>query len=230
MSDEVVIGYPELARRTHRYSEADQQSGTSAVWYKDWFDRGLATCLLVMIAPVVAILWALVRMDGGSGFYSQARVGRHGRIFRCWKLRTMVRNSDAVLAELIRTNPEIAREWKESQKLRNDPRVTLVGRFLRATSLDELPQIWNVLNGDMSFVGPRPVVPDELQRYGESARDYLSVKPGITGLWQVSGRNKLSYEERVRLDSFYVQNWSFRLDIIIVWRTVGEVLWWRSGI
>lgn len=196
---------------------------------KRGFDLALAVLLLPLALPVVALLWALTRLDGGPGFFVQTRIGRNGRPFGCFKLRTMVPDADRVLRDLC-ANRTFATEWQLNQKLAKDPRVTGIGRLARQTSLDELPQIFNVLKGEMSFIGPRPLVPGELARYGEFAPDYLSVKPGITGLWQVSGRNRLPYEERVRLDVHYVRNWSLGLDLRIVLSTIAEVLWRRSGI
>ncbi len=136
----------------------------------------------------------------------------------------MVRNADEVLHRYLKTNPDLREEWKQNHKLRNDPRITPVGRFLRRTSLDEIPQLWNVLKGDMSLVGPRPIVDAEIVRYGSNFDLYMKVKSGLTGLWQVSGRNDTSYEERVKLDTFYVRNWSVWLDLCILFRTIGTVL------
>lgn len=197
---------------------------------KRGLDLALALLLLPLSLPIIGILWILTRLDGGPGFFVQTRVGKDGKPFGCLKLRTMVPNADAVLRDLCAADSAIAREWQSTQKLMNDPRITTVGRLARRTSLDELPQIFNVLKGEMSFVGPRPLVPGELARYGEHAADYLSTKPGITGLWQVSGRNRLPYEERVRLDTHYVRNWTVSLDLLIVLHTIAEVLWRRSGV
>ena len=153
-------------------------------------------------------------------FFAHTRVGRHGRLFRCFKFRTMVPNAAEVLAELLARDPAARAEWARDRKLRNDPRITPIGRLLRKTSLDELPQLFNVLRGEMSLVGPRPVMPDELERYGE-AQDRLSqVRPGLTGLWQISGRNDVDYERRVHLDAWYVRNWTFWYDILILFRTL----------
>lgn len=180
--------------------------------------------ILVLIAPfvtVLALLLALaIRLDTpGPVFFAHERYGLGGRLFKVWKFRTMVRDADAVLARALADDPQFAREWKQTQKLRDDPRITRVGRFLRRTSLDELPQIWNVLVGQMSFVGPRPIIAQEVERYGSNYALYIHVRPGITGLWQVSGRNDLTYADRVRLDVHYVRNWSVWLDLFILSRT-----------
>jgi undecaprenyl-phosphate galactose phosphotransferase len=152
-------------------------------------------------------------------------VGRNGEEFKCYKFRSMVTNSDEVLKHLLDTDPDARAEWNRDFKLKNDPRITRVGRFIRKTSLDELPQLWNVLCGDMSVVGPRPVVRQELDRYYAAAREhYLSVPPGLTGLWQVSGRNDMDYDERVQLDRQYVDNWNVWTDFTIVMRTVGVMV------
>ena len=154
---------------------------------------------------------------------------RDGATFTAWKFRTMVRNASEVLARHLERNPALRQEWDRSHKLRHDPRVTAAGRVLRRTSLDELPQIWNVLRGEMSVVGPRPIVADEIALYGEAYELYTRVRPGITGLWQVSGRNDLPYEKRVQLDTYYIRNWSPWLDLYILARTVAAVLMARGA-
>jgi exopolysaccharide production protein ExoY len=190
----------------------------------------LAICLVTLPATlsITALLWALVRLDGGAGLFTQMRVGRGGRMFRCYKLRSMVPNADEVLQHILATDPVRRAEWAQDQKFKDDPRITRLGRFLRKTSLDELPQIWNVIRGDMSLVGARPVVPEELERYGQHAGWYKAQRPGLSGAWQVSGRNDMSYEERVALDVNYAQTMSFAKDVIIILKTFGEVLR-RSG-
>ncbi len=171
---------------------------------------------------VVAVLIPLT--SRGPVFYGQTRLGRDGRRFTAWKFRTMVKDADAVLARWLLDHPDLRTEWERDHKLRNDPRVTWVGRFLRKTSLDELPQLWNIIVGDMSLVGPRPIVDAEVPKYGERFALYRKVRPGLTGLWQVSGRNDTTYEERVALDTYYVRNWSVWLDIHIILRTVRVVV------
>lgn len=193
-------------------------------YVKRTLDIGLALVLLPVVGFVVVVFGALVRLDGGPAFFGHERVGQHGRSFRCWKLRSMIRNSNEVLEELLATDAVAAEEWNRDRKLGNDPRITRLGQFMRATSIDELPQIWNVLRGDMSFVGPRPVTRGELARYRGSEAFYLAGKPGITGLWQVSGRNDVNYAERVRLDVEYVSKCSLRLDLSVIFRTFGAVL------
>ncbi len=192
------------------------------------FDLAVCILLLPVVAPIVTLLWVLVRSDGGRGFYGHMRVGRDGRMFRCWKLRSMVPDGDRVLADHLRNNPDAYAEWSQSHKLKVDPRITRIGRLMRKTSLDELPQLWNVLTGDMSLVGPRPVTEEELDRYGASRWAYEAAKPGITGLWQVSGRNKVSYQRRVALDVRYVENLNFAHDLRILART-GAAVWRGTG-
>jgi Undecaprenyl-phosphate galactose phosphotransferase WbaP len=179
------------------------------------------TCAL----PFFVLLSVLIKLDsGGRALYSQERIGRGGRKFNLWKFRTMITDADQVLVDYLETHPLAKKEWETTHKLKEDPRVTRMGRFLRKTSLDELPQIWNVLKGEMSIVGPRPIVDEETWHYRNCFRLYKSVLPGITGFWQVSGRNDVGYEFRVRLDEYYVRNWSIWLDIYIMLRTVWVVI------
>jgi len=192
---------------------------------KRLFDVVVSAALLVLLLPCLLVITALVASSGGAVFFGHKRVGRNSRTFRCLKFRTMALNSDKILADLLARDPEIAREWRQTFKLAHDPRITRVGRFLRKTSLDELPQLINVLRGEMSLVGPRPVVADELRYYyGENAFYYQLVRPGITGLWQVSGRSETSYERRVFLDTYYVRNWSLWSDLAILFNTVPSVI------
>ncbi len=158
--------------------------------------------------------------EGRPIFYGHQRIGHRGDAFRCWKFRTMVRDADKALQERLAADPALRAEWEATRKLTNDPRVRPLGRFLRRTSLDELPQLWNVLRGEMSMVGPRPVVREELGLYGRHAKAYMSVKPGLTGAWQVSGRSNTTYDERVALDVDYVQNATLWRDLRIVVKTV----------
>lgn len=179
----------------------------------------------VFALPVIALLAAAIKLDSpGPVFYSQERIGYGGRRFRAWKFRSMVRNSEEVLDEYLARHPELHDEWEANHKLKDDPRVTRMGRLLRSSSLDELPQLWNVLRGEMSLVGPRPIVEEEIERYGNRFALYSKVLPGLTGLWQVSGRNNTTYEERVNLDSYYVNNWSVWLDLYIFLQTAHAVL------
>ena len=175
-----------------------------------------------LLLPLISL--AIYVEDRGPVFYRHLRIGRAGRRFYVLKFRTMRPDADRVLEEYLAANPEALRFWLEERKLKNDPRTTRVGEFLRKSSLDELPQVINILLGDMSLVGPRPVTEEELAKYGQDAFYYLLVRPGLTGLWQVSGRNEVSYEKRVALDRYYVQNWSIWLDLYILARTVWVVL------
>ncbi len=190
---------------------------------KRWFDIVAASAIIVFLAPLLALIALLVRREGEPVFFAHTRIGRHGQLFKCLKFRTMVPNATKVLAELIERDPVARLEWERSFKLKNDPRITRLGHFLRKSSLDELPQLLNVIRGEMSLVGPRPVVPHELERYGDAKRYYLEVRPGITGLWQISGRNDLDYERRVSLDTWYVRNWTLWYDIFILFRTALTV-------
>jgi lipopolysaccharide/colanic/teichoic acid biosynthesis glycosyltransferase len=182
---------------------------------------------LPYLVPLLLIVSLIVRLSSpGPLLYRQRRIGRFGREFTLWKFRSMYCNSDEVLNKYLAANPEAAQEWKQTHKLRKDPRVTRLGNFLRRTSLDELPQFLNVLLGSMSLVGPRPIVFAEKAQYRESYFFYASAKPGLTGLWQVSGRSNLSYRQRVALDVEYIRGWNFALDLQILWRTAGAV--WAS--
>lgn len=184
-------------------------------------DAAAAAILLVLGAPFLLIIAVLVKWSSpGPVFYGHQRLGRDMRHFRAWKFRTMHADSDGLLKRHLERNPEARAEWERDQKLHDDPRVTRVGRFLRSFSLDELPQLWNVIAGEMSLVGPRPIVDDEVARYGDAIELYRTVKPGITGLWQVSGRSNVTYADRVRLDSFFVRNWSMWLDFYILAKTL----------
>jgi undecaprenyl-phosphate galactose phosphotransferase len=170
-------------------------------------------------------LYAVVYVStGGHPVYKQTRIGKDGTPFKIYKFRTMRTDADAVLEEMLENNPIAKAEWEREFKLKNDPRITKIGQFLRSTSLDELPQLYNVFQGKMSLVGPRPIIEDEIEKYGEFFDYFTAVKPGITGLWQVSGRNDISYEERVRLDVWYVRNWSMELDIMILVKTAAIVV------
>ncbi len=192
---------------------------------KRFLDFVIALALLPVVAPVVLALAALVSLhDGGKPFFGHTRVGRGGREFRCWKLRTMVPDASARLQRHLAEHPEAAAEWHASRKLTNDPRITRLGDFLRKTSLDELPQLWNVLRGEMSFVGPRPVPDDELELYGAARGAYEKMRPGITGLWQVSGRNDVLYSQRVAMDTAYLRRMSLGLDLWIMLRTALVVV------
>lgn len=179
----------------------------------------------VLILPLIVLIAILVRLDSpGPIFYRQTRLGRDGLPFRAWKFRTMVQNADKALQDYFISHPDLKESWDKYHKLKVDPRVTRVGRFLRRTSLDELPQLWNILRGEMSLVGPRPIVDEEIPLYGDKYLLYTKVTPGLTGMWQVSGRNNITYEERVNLDAYYVRNWSVWLDLYILLRTIWVVI------
>lgn len=193
--------------------------------FKRLFDFTAAFCGLAVLAPVLLTVALIVYLgDRGPALYGHKRVGRHGRTFKCWKFRSMVRNGDEVLAAHLAANPEAELEWRETQKLTDDPRITPIGAFIRKTSIDELPQLWNVLVGEMSLIGPRPITRGELDRYGKARRYYLLVRPGITGLWQVSGRSTTTYDRRVELDRNYLENWSYGQDAMILLKTLPAVL------
>lgn len=193
-------------------------------YFKRTFDFLFAVALLPVLLPVIAVLYVLTRIQGGPGFFAHERVGQHGKTFKCLKIRTMVPDAEARLEAFLAENPEAKEEWDRTQKLVDDPRVTAVGRFLRRTSLDELPQLWNVLRGQMSFVGPRPVTAPELVRYGLHKRAYLSLKPGITGVWQVEGRSNGCYEERLKMDQSYMKKIGFLYDLRLIVRTALVVV------
>jgi exopolysaccharide production protein ExoY len=183
-----------------------------------------ALLLAVLFSPLVALVFVAGAVSGSQCLFRHRRVGRDGHGFDCLKFRTMVPNAEAVLVEILAGNPEMQAEWERDHKLKDDPRVTRIGKFLRSTSLDELPQLWNVLKGEMSLVGPRPVTREELLRYGRNAVIYMMVRPGVTGLWQVSGRNNAEYRRRVAMDVCYVKKQSAVLDIWILIKTVVVVV------
>ncbi|MEO1525179.1 MAG: undecaprenyl-phosphate galactose phosphotransferase WbaP [Planctomycetota bacterium] len=193
---------------------------------KRLIDITLASTAMLLLSPLFLLIVVWVKWKSpGSAFYGHTRIGRGGKLFKAWKFRSMVMDADKVLESWLEKDPEMRRQWIEDQKLKKDPRIIPgIGGFIRKTSVDELPQLWNVILGDMSLVGPRPIVKNEIDRYREMYPLYLRVRPGITGLWQVSGRNDTSYEHRVRLDSYYVCNWSNWLDAYIAIRTVRTIL------
>jgi lipopolysaccharide/colanic/teichoic acid biosynthesis glycosyltransferase len=189
------------------------------------FDVLISAAALVFLAPAFLTIAILIKLtDRGPVFFRHTRVGRQGARFGCLKFRTMAMNSEERLEAILSSDPHAALEWQISQKLRRDPRITGVGRLLRKTSLDELPQLWNVLIGDMSLVGPRPITRSELNRYGRDRRYYLLVRPGITGLWQVSGRSSLGYDKRIRYDREYLEEWSWLGEVWILLMTLPAVL------
>jgi len=192
---------------------------------KRLFDLSLA----ILASPAFLLLTIVITLlhkatSPGPIFFAQERIGRNGRVFRIWKFRTMVTNANAVLDQHLEQHPHLRGEWQRIQKLSDDPRVTRIGRWLRRTSLDEVPQIWNVFRGEMSLIGPRPIVSEEIERYGDCFDLYARVRPGLTGLWQISGRSRTTYAQRVALDAFYIRNWSVWLDLHVFVRTIRIVL------
>ncbi len=188
------------------------------------FDIVGSLSIIILLSPVLLYISQKVKKDGGSAIYGHERVGKGGKPFKCLKFRSMVVNSKEVLERLLENDPKAKAEWDATFKLKDDPRITKIGKFLRRTSLDELPQLFNVLKGEMSLVGPRPIITAELERYNDEVDYYLLIKPGMTGLWQVSGRSDVDYDTRVYLDAWYVKNWSMWNDIAILFKTIGVVL------
>lgn len=189
------------------------------------FDVAFSLLILIFLSPLYIILAFLIAVSSpGPIFYIQQRVGKNYKRFGCLKFRTMVRNADEMLESLVANSPEMREEFEDNFKLRDDPRITWIGKFLRLTSLDEFPQFWNVLMGDMSVVGPRPLVPEELYKYGNRIDKVLMIRPGITGLWQVSGRNDIPYPQRVQIDVYYVACRNWLMDLWIVIKTIGVVI------
>jgi lipopolysaccharide/colanic/teichoic acid biosynthesis glycosyltransferase len=211
--------YVETSGRTPR------RVGLYRCYFKRAFDILAVLLAAPFVVPVILIMSLLILRDGGPAFYCQDRVGRGGRVFRIWKLRSMVVDADQKLEAYLASDPLARAEWDEHQKLKNDPRITAVGRLIRKTSLDELPQLFNVLKGDMSLVGPRPPIPDEAVSYQSwHLRRILSVKPGITGLWQVDGRSRVTFDDMVRMDLRYIRHSSLMLDLKIILKTVLVVI------
>jgi exopolysaccharide production protein ExoY len=192
---------------------------------KRLIDLLISAAALTALFPLMVILFVLVRTTMGAPvFFAHRRIGHDRKVFYCYKFRTMVNDAENVLQEHLHQNPDAAQEWMETQKLKYDPRVTTVGQLLRKSSLDELPQLFNILRGDMSCVGPRPIVEEELRHYGVAAETYIRARPGLTGMWQINGRSLVDYSQRVSLDCQYVQHWSIWKDITILMRTMFVVL------
>lgn len=237
-----VLVIPNLSGVTNSAVVARDLSGTFAVEIKQnlldpWVQRLKRALDLfgsvvggLLICPLLLTIVVLIKLDSsGPAFYGHQRVGAGGKHFVCWKFRTMHLNAEQLLNECLQNSPSLQIEWEQNQKLRNDPRVTRIGHFLRKSSLDELPQLWNVLVGEMSLTGPRPIVDAEVPKYKEDYALYKRIKPGMSGLWQVSGRSNIDYEERVAMDAYYVRNWSVWLDIILLARTVKIVVLGRGA-
>jgi lipopolysaccharide/colanic/teichoic acid biosynthesis glycosyltransferase len=220
MSDNALVDFgfdrPERVRQRPR----DTGDPALALVY-----AALAVTALALLTPLLLIICTMIFLqDGGPALFRQQRVGYGGRMFMCLKFRTMAKDAEARLASLLADDPDAREEWARDQKLRRDPRVTPLGAILRKSSLDELPQLWNVVRGEMSLVGPRPIVPAEISRYGIHIRHYYAVKPGLTGLWQVSGRNDVSYRRRVAMDCLYARKHSFALDGWLIILTIPALL------
>jgi exopolysaccharide production protein ExoY len=220
------VGFPfsavsiKLARSRERRHQERPVGGS----LKRLMDIIIAIIVFISMVPMLVLASYLIYLTMGRPiFFSHRRVGFNGTTFKCYKFRTMVENAQERLDAHLRNNPEAAEEWRIYHKLKDDPRITWLGMILRKSSLDELPQLFNILRGDMSCIGPRPVTTEELQRYGSFAKCYISARPGLTGLWQVSGRSKATYDYRVALDTRYVRNWSSLLDLKILMRTIPAV-------
>ncbi|WP_301861308.1 sugar transferase [uncultured Megasphaera sp.] len=200
-----------------------------AQWYnqvlKRLFDLVCTSIGIICLSPVLLAIAVWIYKDSpGPVIFKHRRVGKGGREFSCYKFRSMCVDADVKLKELLEKDPQARKEWETEFKLKNDPRITRSGAFLRKTSLDELPQLFNVLKGEMSLVGPRPIIRDEVKKYGKFIEDFYMVRPGVTGMWQTSGRNDVSYDERVQMDTWYVRNWNLWFDIVLIWRTISVVL------
>ncbi|TMV92121.1 sugar transferase [Thioclava sp. BHET1] len=220
-----LVEVPYTVKKPKQYFYTPVGGGT-----KRCLDLVLIALFIPLFLPLLAGLCLLVKLsDKGPIFYGHKRIGFNGREFRCWKFRTMVVDGDAVLERHLKANPQARAMWLRERKLDDDPRVTALGVVLRKLSLDELPQLYNVLSGEMSIVGPRPVVHAELANYSGSVKHYLRTRPGVTGLWQVSGRSDMSYRDRVKLDRFYASRWSNILDLWVLARTVPAVLMSRGA-
>lgn len=208
------------------YAKASRRPAGRTRFYRRYFKRALDIAAVLLAAPFVLpliVLMALcVRRDGGSAFYCQDRIGRGGKVFRLWKLRSMVVDADARLEEYLASDPHVRAEWDEHQKLKRDPRITAIGRLIRKTSLDELPQLWNVLKGDMSLVGPRPMMPAQARLY--PGRSYYRLRPGLTGFWQISDRNATSFASRAAYDTQYARRMSLPTDVGVLFATIWVVL------
>jgi len=194
-------------------------------FFKRLCDFTLASFLVVILIPIFVLIAFIIKANSrGPIFFKQRRIGKNKKPFSCFKFRTMHPEAEFMLKNLLKTNEDIQIEFEHNQKLSNDPRITFIGKYLRFTSLDEIPQIFNVLKGEMSFIGPRPIIEEEIKRYENKFDMAFSVNPGMSGLWQVSGRNKLSYKRRVQLDVIYAKNLNLKLDLNIFFRTLGVIL------
>ena len=207
------------------FSSTHNLTKITSLFIKRIFDILFLLLSAPLTIPLTIIVSILVKVTSkGPVFYGHKRIGKNHKEFKCWKFRSMVIDADKQLEKLLSENPQMRAEWEKEQKLTNDPRVTKIGKLLRKTSIDEIPQFFNILTGQMSFIGPRPVTEPELEKYGSKADYILNVQPGLSGMWQISGRSETSYQERVTLDSYYIDNWSIWLDLWILLKTVFVVL------
>lgn len=207
------------------FSASNRLTRSSNLFIKRCLDLGLLLLFSPVIIPLMLLIAILVKCTSkGKIFYGHKRIGKNGKEITAWKFRSMVMDAEGRLKELLEKNPDMKREWEEHQKLEHDPRITPIGTFLRKTSLDELPQLFNILLGQMSFVGPRPVTESEKEKYGDTFKYIFSVTPGLSGMWQISGRSSTGYDDRILLDTFYIQNWSIWLDIWIILQTCVVVI------
>lgn len=219
------VVHPSQNPQVQSHATRRRTSGIYARVGKRALDLFLAILMLPVLLPVMAVIWLMIRSDGNAALFIQPRVGKNGRVFRCYKFRTMVPDAEKVLADMCARDPKIAAEWNTFQKLSNDPRITRIGNLLRKTSLDELPQLLNVFKGDMSLVGPRPFLPSQKGIYDEAGgRAYYRVRPGVTGLWQVFSRHDTTFGSRVRFDEAYGANLSLLGDLSLIFRTAMVVL------
>ncbi|HEY9727766.1 MAG TPA: sugar transferase [Chroococcales cyanobacterium] len=224
----VKRGFRPLASRTR--PKGLSRHRINGDFTKRLFDVIFSLSVLILFFPLYLILATLIAISSpGPIFYMQERVGKNYKPFGCLKFRTMVYNADDLLSELMTTSPHLREEFEDNFKLKQDPRITAIGKFLRLTSLDEFPQFWNVLKGDMSVVGPRPLVPEEIPKYGRYMDKVLTIQPGITGLWQVSGRNDIPYNQRVQIDVYYVNARNIWLDLWIVFKTIGVIIFPKNN-
>ena len=222
---------PEFELDVETVDFLNREHKSLASFRKRIFDFTLAGLAFIFTLPMLLIVAGLIKFhDGGQVLFSQKRVGVNGKLFKCYKFRSMVSDAQERLDHLLETDPDARAEWESTQKLRCDPRITRLGSFLRKSSLDELPQLWNIVRGDMSIVGPRPIVENEIAKYGPYFEEYAAVRPGLTGRWQVSGRSETTYQQRVEHDAAYVQNWSFWSDVWIVMRTVPAILMSKGAV
>ena len=229
LSDAASLNRPVLPRSHSYVPEASTPRHVTYHALKRILDVIGSLLIGLVFSPLIIVIAVRMSLEDGPILFRHPRVGRGGMAFECLKFRTMVPNAEQILRDLLAKDPQANAEWLRDHKLKNDPRVTRIGRFLRRTSLDELPQLWNVLRGEMSLVGPRPIVKEEMLRYGKHARRYLAAKPGVTGLWQVTGRNDTDYRRRVALDAYYVKKHSILMDVRILLKTIKVVVWGRGA-